>query len=167
MIYSLHKLCRSFWFRDMLRFHELRENPVTVKYVDEAAIEVQIIAERLRRGLVKMTCQCQQYSKAGWCRHCLALLCDRVTLQSDQQQLALNDIVAGTDLKHAAKKVEHVLETFAGAYRGMKHHLPRTLDAGQLHIFAAKSYEVSICAQQVATAISAFIKELRPVADAK
>jgi hypothetical protein len=152
---------------NMLRFHELRQNPASVTFYDQTGARITIIAERLRQGLVNMTCQCRHHSEAGWCKHCLAVLCDQVILEDDQQSLALEGIVAGTRLKATANKLREVLEAFATAYRHMKRDLPAALDPDRLHNFATEAYQTGMAAHQLALAIEAFIKELRPTTNAK
>lgn len=147
----------------MLQFHELHQNPASVTFCDETEAKVTVIAERFRQGLVNMTCQCRHHSEAGWCKHCLAVLCDRIILDDDgQQSLAFESIVAGTRLKATANELKEVLEAFATAYRNLKRELPTALDPDQLHNFGTKAYQASIAAHQVALGIDAFIKELRP-----
>ena len=72
---------------NMLRFHELQQNPASVTFCDETGARITVVAERLRRGLVKLTCQCQQQSVAGWCKHCLAVLRDRELFEDEQCRL--------------------------------------------------------------------------------
>ena len=148
----------------MLRFHELRQNPATVIFYDDTGARVTVSAERLRQGRVNMTCQCRHHSEAGWCMHCLAVLCDRVNLEDDQHRLAFENIVAGTRLKATAHKLKNTLESFATAYQRIKRNVPATLDPDQLDNFAASAYYASITGQKLALIIKAFIKELRPTA---
>ena len=54
----------------MLRLHELRENPVSVRCRDGDGAAYTVVATRLRQGIVKMTCQCPRYLQAAWCNHC-------------------------------------------------------------------------------------------------
>jgi hypothetical protein len=151
----------------MLRFHELRQNPAAVTFYDEAGARVTVSAERLRQGLVNMTCQCRHHSEAGWCMHCLAVLCDRVILEDDQNRLAFESIVAGTRLRATAHKLKNILESFATAYQRIKRNVPAALDPDQLDNFATSAYHASITGGQLALAIKAFIKELRPTAKVK
>jgi uncharacterized Zn finger protein len=146
----------------MLRFHELQKNPAALTFCDETGERVMVIAERLRQGLVHMTCQCQQYLEAGWCKHCLAVLCDQVTLEDDQHRLAFESIVAGTRLKATAHKLKNALESFAKAYRRIKQDQPAALNPDQIDTFATKAYQASITGRRLALAIEAFVKELRP-----
>lgn len=156
-------------FQTMLRFHELRQNPVSLTFRDETGARVTVIAERLRHGFVNMTCQCPQHSHAGWCKHCLAVLCEQVTLEDDQAQnrLAFENIVRGTRLKAIALRLKLALEPFATAYRNIKHDLPTALDPGQLNSFATDAFRAGMAARQLALAIEEFIKELQPGADGK
>lgn len=151
----------------MLRFHELRQNPAAVIFYDETGARVTVSAERLRQGLVNMTCQCRHYSEAGWCMHCFAVLCDRVFLEDDQDRFAFESIVAGTRLKATARKLKNTLESFATAYQRVKRNVPVALDPDQLDNFAISAYHASITSRQLAAAIKAFIKELRPTARIK
>jgi hypothetical protein len=155
------------FFNNMLRFHELRQNPATVTFCDMTGARITVTAERLRRGLVNMTCQCAHYSGARWCSHCVTVLCDRVILEDNEQSLALRGIVEGTRLKAMAHVLEAAVETFSIAYRHMMQGRPATLDPVQLNDFATKTYQASIAARQVALAIESFVEELRPTAAAK
>jgi len=143
----------------MLRFHELQQNPASAIFCDETGTRFTVVAERLRRGFVKLTCQCQHKSEAGWCKHCLAVLSDRGIFEDEQQRLAFEGIVAGTQLKAAAKRLNKALETFATAYRHMKLDLPVALDSDQLQSFAARAYEASVAANELGLALEAFIEE--------
>jgi uncharacterized Zn finger protein len=149
----------------MLRYHELRQNPASVTFYDQSGARVTVIAERLRRGLVNMTCQCQQHAEAGWCKHCLAVLCDQVIFEDDQYSLAFEQIVAGTQLKATAHRLKHALESFAKAYRRNQREAPTALDPDQLISFAAKANQAGITSRQLALTIDAFIKELQPTAN--
>jgi len=148
----------------MLRYHELRQNPASVTFYDQSGARVTVIAERLRGGLVNMTCQCQQHSEAGWCKHCLAVLCDQVIFEDDQYSLAFEKIVAGTRLKSTAHRLRNALESFVKAYRRNKLDAPTALDPDQLINFAAKAHQASISSRQLALTIEAFIQELQPTA---
>lgn len=149
-------------FNDMLRFHELQINPVSVTFRDETGARITVIAERLRKGRVNMTCQCRHHSEAGWCKHCLAVLCEQVNLEDDQHSVAFENIVAGTRLKATAQNLKYALESFATAYRHAKRDLPVALDADQLNKFATEAQRASIASRELALAIKAFIKDLRP-----
>jgi uncharacterized Zn finger protein len=148
----------------MLRLHELRQNPAAVTFCDETGARITVIGERLRRGHVNMTCQCRHYSEAGWCKHCLAVLCEQVILEDDQHRVAFKSIVAGTRLKAAAHRLKNTLKSFATAYQRIKRNEPAALDPDQLDNFATSAYHASITGRQLALAIEAFIKELRPTA---
>ena len=148
----------------MLRYHELRQNPASVTFYDQSGARVTVIAERLRGGLVNMTCQCQQHSEAGWCKHCLAVLCDQVIFEDDQDSVAFEKIVADTRLKAMAHQLRSALESFEKAYWRYKRDAPTALDPDQLIKFAAKAKQASITSRQLAIAIEAFIKELQPAA---
>ena len=95
------------------------------------------------------------------------MLCDRGIFEDDQQRHAFKSIVAGTQLKATANKLNKALEAFATAYRHMKFDLPVALDPDQLKNFANKAYQASMTAQQLALVLEVFINELRPTADAK
>lgn len=151
----------------MLRFHELPQNPASVTFCDETGARITVIAERLRQGLVNMTCQCPHHLEAGWCRHCLAALCDRAIFEDDPQSLAFESIVAGTRLMATANKLKEALEAFAKAYRHMKRDLPVALDPDQLNNFTTKAHQASTSAQRLALAIETFIEDLRPTANAR
>ena len=112
-----------------------------------------------------MTCQCQQHSEAGWCKHCLAVLCDQVIFEDDQYSLAFEEIVAGTRLKATARKLRNALKSFAKAYRRNMRDTPTALDPDQLINFAAKANQASMTSRQLAFTIDAFIKELQPTAN--
>jgi hypothetical protein len=149
----------------MLRYHELRQNPASVTFLDQSGVRVTVIAERLRGGLVNMTCQCQRHSEAGWCEHCLAVLCDQVIFEGDQYNLAFERIVADTRLKAMAHRLRNALESFAKAYRRSMRDKPTALDPDQLINFALNANQASITSRQLALAIDAFIKELQPTAN--
>jgi hypothetical protein len=72
----------------MRRFHELRENPVSVTLRDKQEATYSVVVMRLREGVVKITCQCRRYSENGWCDHCLALFSDKDIFESKQQREA-------------------------------------------------------------------------------
>ena len=148
----------------MLRYHELQQNPASVTFYDQSGARVTVIAERLRGGLVNMTCQCQPHLEAGWCKQCLAVLCDQVIFGDNQNSLAFEKIVAGTRLKATAHRLRNALESFSKAYLRNKRDVPTALDPDQLINFAAKANQASISSRQLALTIEAFIKELQPKA---
>jgi uncharacterized Zn finger protein len=103
----------------MLRFHELKQNPVSVACRDENGATYTVVAMRLREGIVKMTCECQRYSQGGWCHHCLAVFSDRETFESKNHREAFEQLVGRTYLEDAARKLTKALEDFARAYRSL------------------------------------------------
>jgi hypothetical protein len=145
----------------MLRFHELRQNPVSVTFRDGTGAKITVVAERLRQGLVKMTCDCQRQSKAGWCKHCLAVLSDREIFDDKKHREAFERIVGGTFLEEAAAKLTKALDAFAVAYRHLKFGRPSDLDPGQLRKFADQALHASTAAEHLVPALEDFISELR------
>jgi hypothetical protein len=145
----------------MRRFHELRKNPVSVTFRDGTGATITVVAERLRQGLVKITCDCQRQSKAGWCQHCLAVFSDREVFEDNKHREAFERIVGGTFLEEAAGKLTKALDTFAVAYRHMKFGRPADLDLGQLRKFADKAHHASSAAEHLVLALERFIDELR------
>ena len=133
----------------MLRFHELRQNPVSVTFRDGTGATITVVAERLRQGLVKITCDCQHQSKAGWCQHCLAVFSDREVFEDNKHREAFERIVGGTFLEEAASKLAKALDTFAVAYRHMKFGRPADLDLGQLRKFADQAHHASSAAEHL------------------
>ena len=124
----------------MLRFHELQHNPVSVACRDESGATYEVVAMRLRGGMVKMTCQCQHYSQEGWCNHCLAVFCDRDVFQDDKHREAFDRLVGATYLQEAAEKLIKALDIFAVAYKQMKSVRPSQVNRGQLKKFAGQAY---------------------------
>jgi len=145
----------------MLRFHELRQNPVSVAFRDETGATITVLVERLRQGLVKMTCECQRQSETGWCKHCLAVFSDREIFENDKHRQAFEQIVGGTRLEDAANELTTALEAFAVAYRNLKFDRPSDLDPGRLKHFAHQAHHASTTAGHLALAIEEFAKELR------
>ena len=146
---------------NMLRFHELRQNPVSVTFRDGTGATITVHAERLRQGLVKMTCECQRQSEAGWCQHCLAVFSDREVFEDDTHRQAFERLVGGTYLEEAAGKLTKALDAFAVVYRQMSFDRPSHLDPSQLKNFANQAYHASTTARHLALALEDFIHELR------
>jgi len=145
----------------MLRYAQLRQNPVSVTVRDQTGATFTVRAERLRRGLVKMTCECPRQLAAGWCQHCLAVFSDREIFESDKHRQALEYIVGGTHLENAANKLTKALDAFAAAYRQMKFDRPADLDPSQLNSFANRAHQAGETAAHLAQALEQFIDELR------
>jgi hypothetical protein len=143
----------------MYRFHELRENPVSVKLRDRQEATYTVVAMRLREGIVKITCQCQQYSENGWCHHCLALFSDKEVFESKQQREAFEQLVGRTYLEEAAAKLIRCLDDFAVAYRQMKTVRPSHLHPNQLRDFSKSADHASATALSLVLALEVFIKE--------
>jgi hypothetical protein len=143
----------------MLRYHELRQNPVSVTFRDGNGATITVCAERLRRGLVKITCQCQRRSQAGWCQHCLAVFSDREVFKDKKHRETFERIVGGTSLEEAATELTKALDAFAVAYRHMKFGRPSDLDPGQLRKFADQADQANTTAGHLALALEEFIKE--------
>ena len=145
----------------MLRFHELRQNPVSVTFRDDTGATITVVAERLRQGLVKMMCDCQRQSNAGWCQHCLAVFSDRQIFEDKEHREAFDRIVGGTLLEETATKLTIALDAFATAYRRLKFGRPSALNPGQLRQFANHAYHASTAAEHLGLALEDFIYELR------
>jgi len=152
----------------MLRSHELQQNPVSVTLRDENGAMlrdksgeiIRVVAERLKRGIVKMTCRCQDYSRAGWCRHCLAVFADPKVFEDDKHQNAFEQLVRGTYLEAAAAKFIQTLEDFSVAYTQMKSVLPAGIDPDQLTAFATQADYASNSAKDLALALREFTKQV-------
>ena len=145
----------------MLRYAELRQNPVLVTVRDQSGATFTVRAERLRRGLVKMTCECPRQVAAGWCQHCLVVFSDREVFEGDKQRQAFEHIVGGTYLENTANKLTKALDAFAVAYRQMKFDRPADLDPSQLNSFANRANQAGETASHLAQALEKFIDELR------
>ena len=145
----------------MRRFHQLRQNPVSVTFRDGTGATITVVAERLRQGLVKMTCDCQRQSNAGWCQHSLAVFSDREIFEDKRHREAFDHIVGGTLLEEAATKLTKALDAFAVAYRRLKFGRPSALDPGQLRQFADHAHHASAAAEHLVLALEDFISELR------
>jgi hypothetical protein len=143
----------------MRRFHELRENPVSVTLRDKQEATYTAVVMRLRNGVVKVTCQCQRYSENGWCHHCLALFFDKEIFESKQQREAFEQLVGRTYLERAAAKLIRGLDDLAVAYRKMKAVRPSDLNSNQLRDFARSADHASTTASSLALALEEFIKE--------
>jgi hypothetical protein len=151
----------------MLRFSELQQNPVSVTLRtedgamlrDKSGAIVKIFAERLRQGLVKLTCRCQDYSRNGWCRHCLAVFIDQNVFEDEKHQNAFEDLVRGTHLEAAATTLIQALDAFSVAYPHMRSVLPAGIDPGQLEVFANRAELASKSAYDLASALTEFIKQ--------
>src|SRR6478672_889489 len=144
----------------MLRFHELQHNPVSVACRDESGATYEVVAMRLRGGMVKMTCQCQHYSQEGWCNHCLAVFCDRDVFQDDKHREAFDRLVGATYLQEAAEKLIKALDTFAVAYKQMKSVRPSQVNRGQLKKFAGQAYHAGSSADDLVVALEGFMNEV-------
>ena len=145
----------------MLRFHQLQQNPVSVTFRDGTGAMITVVVERLRQGLVKMTCDCQRQSKAGWCHHCLAVFSDREIFKDKNHREAFECIVGGTLLEEVATKLTKALDAFAAAYRRLKFGRPSALNPGQLRQFADHAHHASTAAEHLGLAVEDFISELR------
>jgi hypothetical protein len=143
----------------MRRFHELRENPVSVTLRDRHEDTYTVQVMRLREGITKITCQCQRYSENGWCHHCLALFSDKEIFESKQQREAFEELVGGTYLEKAAAKLIRGLDGFAVAYRQMKAVRPSDLNPKQLRDFSKGADHASATALSLVQALEVFIKE--------
>jgi tetratricopeptide (TPR) repeat protein len=145
----------------MLRYVQLRQNPVSVSVRDKTGATFAVRAERLRRGRVKMSCECPRQLAAGWCQHCLAVFADPEIFESDKQRRAFKHIVNSTYLESAANELTKALDVFAAAYRQMKFDRPAELDPSQLNSFAKRAYQGGETASHLAQALEHFIEELR------
>jgi hypothetical protein len=143
----------------MRRFHELRENPVSVTLRDRHEATYTVVVMRLREGVVKITCQCQRYSENGWCHHCVALFSDKEIFESTQQREAFEQLVGGTYLEEAATNLIRGLDDFAVAYRQMKAVRPSDLNPNQLRDFAKSADHASTTAHSLVVALEKFVKE--------
>jgi hypothetical protein len=145
----------------MLRYAELGQNPVSVTVRDKTGATFTVRAERLRRGRVKLTCECPGPLSAGWCQHCLAVFSDREIFESDKHRQAFEHIVDGTYIENVANKLTKALDAFAAAYRQMKFDRPAELDPSQLNSFAKRAYQAGETAGHLAQVLEQFIDELR------
>lgn len=145
----------------MLRYAELRQNPIFMTVRDKTGATFTVRAERLRRGLVKMTCECPRQLADGWCPHCLAVFSDRQVFESDKHREAFERLVGDTYLESAAGKLTKALDAFATAYRNMKFDRPADLNPSQLDNFGSRAYQAGEASGQLARALEQFIDELR------
>ena len=143
----------------MLRFHELQQNPVSVTCRDETGAAYDVIAMRLREGIVKMTCQCQHYSQEGWCKHCLVVFSDQEVFKDTKHREAFDHLVGGTYLQEAAVKLTNALDAFALVYRQMKSVRPSEVNCDQLKKFAVQAGRAGSSADNLAEALEGFINE--------
>jgi hypothetical protein len=151
----------------MLRFQDLQQNPVSVtlrdKYgavlQDKGGAVVTVVAERLRKGAVKITCRCQEYLLSGWCRHCLAVFADPAIFADGEHREAFEKIVKGTFVEAAAIKMIQALEAFSAAYGEMKRFFPKAIDGKQLRTFANRATDASQRANSLAEAVAEFAKK--------
>jgi hypothetical protein len=146
---------------NMLRYAQLGQNPVSVTVRDQTGATFTVRAERLRRGLVKMTRECPGLIAAGWCQHCLAVFSDREIFESDRHRQAFEHIVGGTHLENEANKLTRALDAFAAAYRQMKFDRPTELAPNQLNSFAERAHRAGEAGGHLAQALEQFIDELR------
>jgi hypothetical protein len=145
----------------MLRLHELRENPVSVRCRDGDGAAYTVVATRLRQGIVKMTCQCPRYLQAGWCNHCLAVFSDRRVFEDNKHRKAFERLVGATYLEDAATKLIKALHTFTVAYRQlMRSGDSSNVDRGQLISFAGRADQASRSAYNLAGALGEFINQV-------
>lgn len=143
----------------MLRFHQLRENPVSVTFRDGNGATFTVVATRFREGIVKMTCQCQIYSEGGWCRHCLGAFSDQDVFENKKHREAFEQLVGRTYIEDAAAKLTKALDDFARAYRQMKTGRLSDLNPAHLKDFAERTEHASISANGLALAVEEFINE--------
>lgn len=145
----------------MLRSDELGQNHISITFRDEAEATRTVLVERLKQGLVRMTCECPRYSKAGWCQHCLAVFSDRGFLNDEKHRQAFERIARGTSLEDATNELTKALDVFVIAYRQMKFDRPVDLDTGQLKNFANRASQASSAAADLSLALEDFINELQ------
>jgi hypothetical protein len=143
----------------MLRFHELEQNPVSITCPDESGATYDVMALRLREGVVKMTCQCQHYAHEGWCKHCLAVFTDKAIYKDARHREAFDRLVGGTYLQEAAAKLINALEAFAGMYKQMRSLRPSQISSVQLKLFATQAGRAASSADDLAEALDGFINE--------
>ena len=143
----------------MLRFHELEHNPVRVTCSDDSDTAYEVVAMRLRGGVVQMTCQCQHYSQEGWCRHCLALFTDQRVFTDAKHREAFDRLVGATYLQEAAVKLINALEAFATVYRQMESVRPTQISSAELTKFAVQAGRAASSADDLAEALVAFVNE--------
>jgi hypothetical protein len=151
----------------MLRFEELEQNPVSIALRgpygavqrDNRGEVVTVLAERLRKGAVKLTCRCPDYSEFKWCRHCLTLFADPEIFADAAHWEAFQKIVQGTLVEAAAARLIKALDAFSVAYRGMKHCLPTAIEIEQLTAFSSRADDASQHADGLVEAIAEFVKK--------
>ena len=152
----------------MLRFHELQQNPVSVTLRDEnGAMQrdksgeiIRVVAERFKRGIVKMTCRCQDYSQTVGAAIVWQCSLDPKVFEDDKHQNAFEQLVRGTYLEAAAAKLIQTLEDFSVAYTHMKSGLPAGIDPDQLTAFATQADYASNSAKDLALALREFTKQV-------
>jgi SWIM zinc finger len=150
----------------MLRFEELERNPISItlrgKYGaaqrDKRGEVVRVVAERLRKGAVKLTCTCPEYAQAHWCRHCLTVFADPDVFTDAAHREAFQKIVKGTLLEATADKLTKALEVFSVAYGEMRTFLPTAIETEQLAAFSAYAGDASRHADGLVEAIADFVK---------
>jgi uncharacterized Zn finger protein len=143
----------------MLRFHELEQNPVRVTCSDESDATYEVVAMRLRGGVVQMTCQCQHYSRGGWCKHCLALFTDQEVFTDTKHREAFDRLVGATYLQEAAVKLINALEAFATVYRQMESARPTQISSDELTKFSVQAGRAASSADDLAEALAGFVSE--------
>lgn len=152
----------------MLRFEELEQNPVSIALRgpygavqrDNRGEVVTVLAERLRKGAVKLTCRCPDYSQFKWCRHCLTLFADPEIFADVAHWKAFQKIVQGTLVEAAAARLIKALDAFSVAYREMKRSLPTAIEIEQLTAFSTRSDDASRQADGLVEAIAEFAKKI-------
>jgi hypothetical protein len=143
----------------MLRFHELEQNPVSITCTDESGAAYDVIAMRLRGGVVQMSCQCPHYLIEGWCKHCLAVFTDQGVFADTKHREAFDRLVGATYLQEAAVKLINTLEAFATIYKEMISVRPAQIKSDQLTKFAMQAGRAASSADDLAEALAGFISE--------
>jgi hypothetical protein len=144
----------------MLRLHELRENPVSVTARDGDGAAYTVVATRLREGVVKMTCRCPRYLRAGWCNHCLAVFSDRRVFEDNKHREEFERLVGATYLEEAAAKLIKALDIFTVAYsQMMRFGDPSNVDRSQLIRFTGQADQAGRSAYDLAVALEEFINQ--------
>jgi hypothetical protein len=166
--YSYQDGLRTKWSMPvMLRFEELERNPISItlrgKYGatqrDKRKEVVTVVAERLRKGAVRLTCTCPEYSQTHWCRHCLTVFADPDVFSDAPHREAFQKIIKGTLLEATANKLIKALEVFSVAYGEMRRFLPTAIETEQLAAFSARSGDASLHASDLVEAIAEFVKK--------
>jgi peptidoglycan/LPS O-acetylase OafA/YrhL len=141
----------------MLRFRVLWQNRVSVTFHDGSGAMVTIVATRFRRGVVKMTCRCQDYSQSGWCLHCLAPFSDREIFADDRHREAFEQLVTGTCLEKAATTLIKALDALAIERQRMTFGRRAAPDPGRLKDLAGRADHADASACDLALALEEFI----------